>query len=342
MSARSRGALALALAALWSLPAHAEGAPQEEREARVLLEWTRGPGAESCLSPEAAAIEVERLLARPVFASTNTDRRLVVSIERTTDPPGYEAHMSLFAASGAPLGSREIAIEAERCEQATEAFTLALSIMADFPRTPEEDTSPPRPRPPETPAPPARPSPAPPRSTRGRFAVGVGPAAAIVTGSAISPGGHLAVLFEPRSFLPVLGGLTSTLRPHETFASRSAWLSSTRIEAALCLPPLAAKAFALFGCLGPEATIHLGWGAGFGEDRSGLATTFGGIARAYARHAVGTNLHLFASIALAATPQTLEVAFTDASGARRTALATTFFSPSLSIGVAFDDYLGRP
>ena len=88
--------------------------------------------------------------------------------------------------------------------------------------------------------------------------------------------------------------------------------------------------------------MHVGWGAGFGEDRSGFSTTFGGVARAYARQMLSSNVHVFASIAVAATPQSLEVAFTDQSGARRTALETLFFSPSLSIGVAYDDYLRTP
>ncbi len=343
MSARSRGAVALALTTLWSMPAQAESAPAD---ARVLLEWSRGPGAESCLSPEEAATEVERLLARPVFASSSADRRLVVSIERTTEPPGYTAHMTLFAASGAALGDRVIAIEAERCEQATEAFTLALSIMADLPRTPEELASAPTPpardvRRDEVPSAPAT-SQAPRPRPAARIGVGVGPAAAIVTSSAVSPGGHLSLLVEPKSFLPVLGAVVSTVRPHETFASRRAWLSSTRVEAALCLPPLTAKALALFACVGPEATFHFGWGAGFGDDRSGMAATLGGVARAYVRHPLASNVHVFASIAVAATPRTLEVAFTDPGGARRIALETSYFSPSLSIGVAFDDYLGKP
>ena len=172
--------------------------------------------------------------------------------------------------------------------------------------------------------------------------MGIGPAAAIVTSSAVSPGGYLSVLFEPKAFLPVLGGVLSTVRSHDAFAGQRAWLSNTRVEASVCLPPLTAKAFSLFGCLGPEATIHVGWGAGFGEDRSGHSATFGGLARVYARHSLRSELHVFATIAVAATPQPLEVAFTDRSGARRTALETSYFSPSLALGVAFDEFLGTP
>ncbi len=342
MSARSRGALALALTALWSLPARAETTPDE---ARVLLEWSRGPGAESCLSPEEAATEVERLLSRPVFATSSTDRRLVVSIERTADPPGYKASMRLFAASGAPLGQREIVIAAERCEQATEAFTLALSIMADIPRTPGESLPPPPPESHAAPPVPSAPVSPPPLRTRApdRVGIGIGPAAAIVaTPATPSLGGHVSVLFEPTGFIPVLGGVVSTVRSHEVLESRRAWLSSTQLEATLCVPPLSAKSLSVFACLGPEATIHVGWGAGFGDARSGVSTTVGAIARAYVRQMIGERAHLFASFGIAATPRALEVAFTEPGGARREALRTAYFSPFLSFGIAFDDFLRTP
>lgn len=339
MSARSRGALALAFTTLGVIAPTAGRAEGAAPDARVVLDWSRGAGAESCMSAEEAATEVERLLSRPVFAPPgNADRRLVVSIDRTSEPHGYRATMTLFAASGAPLGSREITIEAESCERATEAFTLALSIMADLPRTPEE-SPPPSKAPPAAghPPPPQPPPPPPPRRPPpARVQAGLGVAAAMETGARVSPGGHVVVLVEPTRFLPVLAGVLSTVRPYETFESRRAWLSSTRVEAALCLPPWRTRAFALFGCLGPEATIHIGWGTGFGEDRTGVSAAFGGVARAYARYALSSHLQLFATIAVAVTPQTLEVAFTDRTGTRRTAFKTSTVLPALTIGAAFD------
>jgi hypothetical protein len=339
MSARSRGALALALAALWSGEARAEGATSD---ARVLLEWSRGPGAESCVSADDAAREVERLLGRPVFAAAaDAERRLVVSIERTSEPHGYRAHMTLVAASGVTLGSREITIEALSCESATEAFSLALAIIVDLPRTPEESAPPPAPSPSEA-RPERAPAPSPAsRQPPGRVQAGLGLAGAIEANTRVSPGGHLVVLLEPMRFLPVLTGVLSTVRPHD-FASRRAWLSSTRIEATLCLPPWSTRAFALFACLGPEATIHVGWGTGFGDDRSGVSATFGGIARAYGTYALSSHVQLFATIAVAATPQTLEVAFTDQDGARRTAFETSSVIPALSLGIAFEESLRTP
>jgi len=291
------------------------------------------------MSTEEAAKDVERLLARPVFApQKEANRRLVVSIERTNEPRGYRATMDLFAASGTPLGSREIAIEAERCEQATEAITLALSIMADLPRTPEElltpsnerEARPPRPLAPAPATVPAR------RSPPSHLQLGLGPAVAMATSSSVSPGVHVAALFEPTKFVPILAGVVSTARAYDTFDSRRVWLSSTRLEAALCLPLLGRRAFTLFACLGPEATIHVGWGAGFGEDRSGLASAFGGVARAYARFALSSKLQLFATTAVSATPQALDVGFTDRTGTRRTVLKTSTVTPTLAIGAGFD------
>lgn len=290
------------------------------------------------MSSDEAAREVERLLARPVFGTTGTERRLVVSIERTEAPPGYRADMTLFAASGAPLGSRDIVIESDRCEQATEAFTLALSIMADLPRTPgESDLSP------TVPAEQARPQPVQatqPPAPRSRLHLGLGVGAVVETGTRVAPGGQLLALFEPMRFVPVLAGVLSTARAHETSPSRSAWLSSTQIEAAVCLPAWRGGAFAFLGCLGPEATIRYGWGAGFGEARSGVAAAFGGVARAYVHYRVGSSVALFGTIAVAASPERLAVTYTDGTGARRTAFETSTVIPSLSFGAAFVESLG--
>ena len=328
----ARFGVALALGVLWSSAARAEGPPHE---AQVLLDWSRGPGAETCLSSDEAAREVERLLARRVFGTVGTERRLVVSIERTEVPPGYRANMTLFAASGAPLGSREIEIEADRCEQATEAFTLALSIMADLPRTPEESGPPPV-VPSEQPRPRSPPPPRPPSHLR----LGVGIAALMETGTRVAPGGHLVALFEPIHFVPVMAGVLSTVRAHDTSPSRSAWLSSTQVEAGVCLPPWRRGAFGVLGCLGPQATVRYGWGAGFREARSGVAAAFGGVARAYVHYRLGSSVELFGTIAVAVSPERLAVTYTDGTGARRTAFETSTVIPSLSFGAAFVESLG--
>ena len=285
------------------------------------------------------------MLGRPVFAPREeADRVLRVAVEHTVEPNGYAAHMALFSASGEPLGAREIAIEAQACAEATEAFTLALSIMADLaqgldepspsPPPPPKDT-PPSPRPVALPHVPAR-------SEPWKLQLAAGPAVVVETTPTVAPGGHLFAVVEPPTLWPVMLGALSSLRPHSARENKQFWLSSTRIDAALCLPRQHARRFSVLGCLGPQMTVLAAWGSGFGADRSGLSATFGGVVQGHASYALTRNLHAFATIALAGTPQQITVAFTDRAGAQRTAFETSTVSATMSIGIAFEDILGKP
>ena len=285
------------------------------------------------------------MLGRPVFAPREeADRVLRVAIEHTFEPSRYAAHMALFSASGEPLGAREIAIEAQTCAEATEAFTLALSIMADLARSLDEPSTPPPPPPKDTP-----PSPGPialphvpARRTPWKLQLAAGPAVVVEPSPTVAPGGQLFAVVEPPRFWPVMLGALSSLRPHSAREDKQFWLSSTRIDAALCLPRQHAQRFSVLGCLGPQMTVHAAWGSGFGADRSGLSATFGGVVQGYASYALTRNLHAFTTLALAGTPQQITVAFTDRAGTQRTAFETSTVSATLSIGIAFEDILGKP
>lgn len=289
------------------------------------------------------------MLDRPVFAPREeADRVLRVAIEHTVEPNGYAAHMALFSASGEPLGAREIAIDARTCAEATEAFTLALSIMADLAQALDEP-SPPPPAPPPLPPKDTPPSPrpialpnVPTQSERWKLQLAAGPAVVVEPSPTVAPGGHLFAVVEPPKLWPVMLGALSSLRPHSARDDKEFWLSSTRIDAGLCLPRQHARRFSVLGCLGPQMTVHAAWGSGFGADRSGLSATFGGVVQGYASYALTRNLQAFTTLALAGTPQQITVAFTDRAGTQRTAFETSTVSATLSIGIAFEDILGKP
>ena len=96
------------------------------------LSWVRLEGAESCIGGRALALAVERRLGAEVFvsparASVSVEGR----IERTTEPDGWRAVITISDESGAQLGARLLESDAARCDALGEQITLVIAVMID-------------------------------------------------------------------------------------------------------------------------------------------------------------------------------------------------------------------
>ncbi|MDF2692281.1 MAG: hypothetical protein K0S65_664 [Labilithrix sp.] len=346
MGARSCGGLAFALtlgaaSAAFADPAGVPTSLEPSTGSRVWLDWTNGPGTDGCVSRDGAAREVERTLGRRIFVSREeAERTLRVRLDHAEGPSRYSAHMTLRSARGLALGERDITIDSERCAGATDGFTLALSLMADLARTREEEEEAKEP-PPAPPPPASSKAQPPPRAERRRREpwrgfIGLGPALTFGTNADWTPGLHVFGLVDPPGFVPLaLSGLAA-VRPLETPSGGTFWLSSTQVDAAVCLPSWREEQFELNGCLGPQATLHVGWGAGLMENRAGVSATFGGALRIYGAYALTRRLRLFATLGLAATPQKIDIETLDLAGEKRSVHETSTVRATSSIGVAID------
>ena len=315
-------ALAVALVAT-SAPSRAA-----EPSARVWLDWSHGPGTETCLRSEEVVREVEELLGRTIFVPrSESDRTLHVDVTHDVDPSRYGARMVLRSKTGRSLGTREIVIETSTCQDASEAFVLAISMLADLPRTAEEEA---------TDAPPPRP--ATPAASPWHLQARLGPALAIDASGSLGPGGHLSAMLSPPSVWPFGLAALSTVRWSSPTASTRYVLSSTTLMAALCLPPYrdGARRFEVTGCAGPQATLHVGSGTGFAVDRTSVQTTFGGEVQAYGSYALSPAIRIFSMLGLAATPQQVEIVFQDPSGGRRRVDLASHATVAASMGLAFE------
>ncbi len=321
MRALSCRALALAVVAT-AAPSRAE----EPTSARVWLDWSHGRGTETCLAAQEVVRDVEQLLGRRVFvARSESDRTLHVDVTHDVEPSRYAAQMVLRSKSGRSLGTREIVIETSTCEDASEAFVLAISMLADLPRTAEEAAS-------------EAPPPAPPQALPEpwRLQARLGPALALDGSGSIAPGAHLSAMLSPPDVWPFGLAALSTLRWSSPTGATRYVLSSTSFTATLCLPPHRGRRFEVTGCAGPQATLHVGSGTGFAVDRTAVRTTFGGEVHVYGGYALSPAIRLFAMLGLAATPQQVEVVFYDPAGNPRRVDLASHATLAASIGLAFD------
>ena len=147
--ARERGAavlVALAVAGYTELA----GAEMPSRRVEVGIDWTRGPGADSCITPQEL---VERTRARaPVEALLTLDPRasdfvLTGRIERRGDR--FRVELSLRDARGQALGERTFESHGASCRALDEALVLSLVLLVETPRvlsTAEASESSPRER----------------------------------------------------------------------------------------------------------------------------------------------------------------------------------------------------
>jgi hypothetical protein len=136
------------------------------------LNWTRLPGAESCIGVRDLADAVEKRLGRSLFVSaTKADVLVEGNIEPTANPRGWRAQIRLSGADAVILGTREIANTEPSCRSLDESLALAIALMID-PHVPVVE-APPAPSGPgvSKPRPPPVLSP-PPESLRVKTAVG--------------------------------------------------------------------------------------------------------------------------------------------------------------------------
>jgi len=340
-------ALALALVA-FSTPSRAE------EPTRVWLDWSPGAGTETCLAPDAIEREVEALLGRSVFVSRGeADRTLHVDVTHEREPSRYGAHMVLRAKTGRSLGTREFVIETSACRDASEALVLAVSLLAELPRTEEESVATtltpaatPTPSTAPTPATTSAPTPAKtpttaPRAKRPspwRMQARLGPAVAVDGSGALSAGALVSTMLSPPDVWPFSVIATSRLRWSSPMPEARYVLSSTALSAALCVPPQRQDhgRMTLTACAGPQATLHVGSGSGFGVDRTSMQMTFGGELHAIGDYALTPSLRLFVMLGLAASPRQVEVVVRDAAGAPRRIGVASHVTATSSIGLAFE------
>jgi hypothetical protein len=121
-------------AAARSAPIEATSAPLP---ARVQLDYTRAPGAASCVSPEQLAQDVEVRLGRPVFVSAG-EADLVARVRARRVSGRFTLEVELLDASGRRLGQRELSTGAAHCSSLDDSLALVLALAADAPRAAPE------------------------------------------------------------------------------------------------------------------------------------------------------------------------------------------------------------
>ncbi len=283
LRARARATLAitgLALVALAWRGASAE--PETARAAGIAgeakkgprsssLSWVRLPGAEGCVATQALARAVEDRLGRSVFVSA---AQADVSVEGRVEPVrsgGYRAVLTLRDASGALLGTREIARAEPSCEAMSEPLALVIAVMIDpdaalgpkpaseavdagAPQDaapPVDDAAPPPPPPPPAPPPAPRPPPTTPWTFEGSAAI-VG-SVGMLPRPGIGVGGN-ALLTPPK--FPTLEGFGAIFFDNTASAENGAYTTFNLgyVGSGLCPFALLGQVARFFGCV----ESHLG------------------------------------------------------------------------------------
>lgn len=266
------------------------------------FEWTRAPGAEACLSEAEIVEDVERSLKRRVFAPRAVaDRVLRAAIAPAAS--GWHATIDLSTKRGVALGAREIEIEGSDCREASDTLVLAISLMADLPELPIERAPPPV------------------RAVRVeapvRFRAAIAPAAVVDDGPAVHPGAALSLEVLPHAFVPVVVDLLFQLQTHSTARGQQYGLGGSTLALSLCPLQVAHSRFGLLACVGPEATLYAAWGRGFSENATAFSSTFGGLVQARASYAFTDKLRGFLLLGAVATPQSVDLLFSEEGGGGR-------------------------
>ncbi len=294
----------------------AEGA-EGQRRSLVLLEWTRGLGADACPSESELIEDVERSLARRAFADkAHADRVLHVDMQRADAQ--WLARIALTTPRGRNLGRRDLTIDSASCEEASESLVLALALMIDLPPTPEEiaDREENRPVP-------------------WHLTGKVGPSASVDWRS-LGGGAHASVVLVPGRFWPLVTDTFFWSQAESGPEGRTLWLSRTMLGLGLCPLTIPAARLVMTACVGPQAELVAAWGAGFANDRSGIAATFGALAQANAMYRLGGRAHAFATIGLAATPQRVDFTYLDDRRLERSLYRGSLVKEIGTFGVALD------
>jgi len=268
---RLRRSTSIAVATWIACAAGLGGQAEAQGSSAASVSWVRLPGAEACIDAHALANAVERRLGRaavmtPVYAERTIEGR----IEPLGAPGGFRASFAIADASGAILGTREIASASASCRSMDEDLALVIALMID----PGAATSPisapawtPLPAP-VIAAPPAKALP--PKPPHQPFRVAVRGAAAVSFGQlpSVGVGAVLRWTFAPpRAFPFEVGASLWTPQRVEsrgkTFGA-DVWLAQGELSAC----PLTGRIqeFSLWACAGVSAGVaHVG---GFGLARS--------------------------------------------------------------------------
>ncbi|MDB5212315.1 MAG: hypothetical protein JWO86_242 [Myxococcaceae bacterium] len=324
-----RASMGFALAgALLAAPGRAEG---ESFDGKVFLDWSADAGATSCVTREQIIADVEASLGRQVFARRAVADRVLRVDVGGAPPAKLTGQILLLTANGVSLGARELSVDADDCKDAASALTLALSIMADLPRTSAERAA-------ETKAPSAPPPPpvtrAPP--LRWHAAVGLGPMGSLDSQGDLSGGAQATAVFVPPRFLPFSVTIFASPRSSSSPSGMGYTLLNTTVAATICAPAWSHGHFAWLGCIGPDVTLYAGWGAGFTQSHAGLSSTVGGLAHTYAAYSFARGWRAVVGLGAAASPQRVSLAFTDRQNTSTTFYRTPFVSAFTAIGVAVD------
>lgn len=324
---RWRGGVGFALACALIATAH-EASADQAYDGKVFLDWTEDADAARCITREQVVSDVEASLGRHVFAPrASADRVLRVDVGRTRGH--FTAQVLLLSARGASLGARELSVETEDCKEVEAAFTLALSIMADLPRTSEEQAAARASVPVRTPPP--RPS--------WHGTLGLGAIGAVDSNGDLVPGGQLGLVVRPPRFVPFAVVVSGMPRSSSTPRGMGYTLLHTAVAATLCVPPLPfgrEDRFVWMSCAGPDVSLYLGWGDGFTESRAGVSSTVGGTVQTYLSYSFAHGWRAFLGLAAMATPQRVSLAFSEGREGAKSFYRTPFLTAFASIGVAAD------
>ncbi|HEY8087298.1 MAG TPA: hypothetical protein VIF09_05625 [Polyangiaceae bacterium] len=267
------------IAALCAVPAAAHAEVPAPRTSS--LSWIRMPGAESCVSTQDLARDVEARLARPVFVSA---AQADVSVEGRIEPRGrggWKAAIVLRDAHGVTLGTRELDRAEASCSVMREPLALVIAVMLD----PDAALGPrqPPPAPPVVPAPPPAPAPlvverpvpvivevpASPPPARPTWRLDVG--ASLQAGPGLLPGAAVGAyaggLIEPPGFVPLEAFGTAWLDGSVTRSGATGTFSLDSIGAALCPLHPRTEMLRAYVCLDGEAGLLTGRVAGQPVDR---------------------------------------------------------------------------
>ncbi|WP_146652275.1 hypothetical protein [Labilithrix luteola] len=324
-----RVGVGLALAcAMIATTSEASAEDAQAYDGKVFLDWSEDAEAARCIARDRIVSEVEATLGRQVFApKAAADRVLRVDVGATPPPGRFTAQMLLLSATGLSLGARELSVESEDCKEVSSAFTLALSIMADLPRTTEEQAAARS----GTPVSPPRPT--------WHGTLGLGALGALDSNGDLAPGVQLGLVVRPPRFLPFGVFVSGVPRSSSTPRGMGYTLLNTTVAATLCAPPASfgrADRFAWLSCAGPDVTLYLGWGAGFTESRAGLSSTVGGTLQTYLSYSFAHMWRAFLGTGASATPQRVSLAFSEGRDEAKSVYRTPFLTAFVSIGVAGD------
>ena len=183
----------LVVAALLGVVGRADADTPPERTSS--LAWVRMPGAEACIDARALMQAVELRLGRAAFvAPTRGEAAIEARIERLQSPDAWHATITVFDATGARTGLRELQTERADCRAIDDELELVIALLIDpsalqaapMPPTPPvvSPVTPPAARPAAPPAPLVRPPPSPAPGRPWRVGVEAGP----IVGVGLQPG----------------------------------------------------------------------------------------------------------------------------------------------------------